>query len=126
MLSPLNRSLYCARIVAVATLAAGGLVNCVRAQDAGPNHGALLDDLSVGDVVVGMRTVEHDYQNKFNERPLPNFAGAPTAIDSLKRVSSSPNSFQVHFGTIASGDEDVIDSAISFVRKNLRSPKALR
>jgi adenosylhomocysteine nucleosidase len=71
--------------------------------------GALRDDLSIGDVVVGTKTVEHDYQNKFTERPLPSFAGAPTPIDDLKSISSAVSSFQVHFGTIASGDEDVID-----------------
>jgi adenosylhomocysteine nucleosidase len=72
--------------------------------------GALVDDLSIGDVVVGTTTVEHDYNNKFNDRPLPSFDGAPTAIAGLKGVSLPPDSFRVHFGKIASGDEDVVDT----------------
>ncbi|MFQ5928763.1 MAG: 5'-methylthioadenosine/S-adenosylhomocysteine nucleosidase [Acidobacteriota bacterium] len=69
--------------------------------------GALVDDLSVGDIVVATTTVEHDYDNKFNQRPVPRFAGAQTAIADLKRASLLSNSFKVQFGTIASGDEDV-------------------
>jgi adenosylhomocysteine nucleosidase len=71
--------------------------------------GALADDLAVGDVVVATATLEHDYQNKFNSRPLPRFEGASSAIAGLREASSSARSFKVHFGTIASGDEDVVD-----------------
>ncbi len=71
--------------------------------------GALVDDLSIGDVVVATTTVEHDYNNKFNQRPLPKFNGAQTAIAGLKRASLSSPSFKVHFGPVASGDEDVIE-----------------
>ena len=55
-------------------------------------------------------TVEHDYNNKFNERALPKFDGARTAIADLKSVSHSTNAFSVHFGPIASGDEDVVET----------------
>ncbi len=71
--------------------------------------GALAADLSVGDVVVATATIEHDYDNRFSTRPLPRFEGAPAAIDSLRRVSPSAHSFRVHFGPIASGDEDIVD-----------------
>jgi adenosylhomocysteine nucleosidase len=71
--------------------------------------GALADDVFVGDVVVATTTVEHDYNNKFNTRAAPRFDGAQTAIADLRRVSLSLNSFKVHFGTVASGDEDVIE-----------------
>ena len=40
--------------------------------------GALTDKVSVGDVVVATTTVEHDYNNKFSERALPKFDGAPS------------------------------------------------
>lgn len=70
--------------------------------------GGLIDDLSIGDIVVATKTVEHDYNNRFNKRPIPSFDGAQTAIAGLRRVSLLPNSFKVHFGTVASGDEDVI------------------
>ena len=72
--------------------------------------GALADEVSVGDIVVATTTVEHDYNNKFSERDLPKFDGARTAIADLKSVSHSTDTFSVHFGPIASGDEDVIDT----------------
>lgn len=72
--------------------------------------GALADEVSVGDVVVATTTVEHDYNNKFSERALPKFDGARTAIADLKSVSRSANMFSVHFGPIASGDEDVVET----------------
>ena len=72
--------------------------------------GALADKVRVGDVVVATTTVEHDYNNKFNERALPKFDGARAAIADLKSVSQSVNAFSVHFGPIASGDEDVVET----------------
>ena len=49
------------------TDAGWGLVICAGAA------GALADEVIVGDVVVATATVEHDYQNKFNSRPIPRF-----------------------------------------------------
>ena len=72
--------------------------------------GALGDTVSVGDVVAATTTVEHDYNNKFSERALPKFDGAPAAIADLKSVSQSVKAFTVHFGPIASGDEDVVET----------------
>ena len=72
--------------------------------------GALADEVSVGDVVVATTTVEHDYNNKFSERALPKFDGASAAIADLKSVSQSVKTFSVHFGPIASGDEDVVET----------------
>ncbi|RKU08287.1 5'-methylthioadenosine/S-adenosylhomocysteine nucleosidase [Candidatus Poribacteria bacterium] len=72
--------------------------------------GALADEVSVGDVVVATTTVEHDYNNKFNKRALPKFDGAQAAIADLKSVSYSTDTFNVHFGPIASGDEDVVET----------------
>ena len=72
--------------------------------------GALVDEVIVGDVVVATTTVEHDYNNKFNERALPKFDGAQAAIADLKSVSQSVNVFSVHFGPMASGDEDVVET----------------
>ena len=69
--------------------------------------GALSNDLAIGDVIVGTSTVEHDYQNKFNERPRPIFKGANFAIESLQDLSL-PAEFSVYFGRIASGDEDIV------------------
>ena len=72
--------------------------------------GALSEEVLVGDVVVATTTVEHDYNNKFNKRALPKFDGARTAIANLRSVSQSANAFSVHFGPIASGDEDVVET----------------
>jgi len=82
-----------------------GLVICAGAA------GALADELAVGDVVVATTTVEHDYHNRFSARPAPRFDGAPDAIEGLRRVSLPSGSFRVRFGTVASGDEDVVDAA---------------
>ena len=72
--------------------------------------GGLVNDLDIGDVIVATTTVEHDYNNKFNQRPLPRFDGAQAAIIDLRTASLSANSFKVHFGPVASGDEDVIEA----------------
>lgn len=72
--------------------------------------GALAEGLSDGDVVVGTETVEHDIRNRFGPPLLPRFGGAPVVVSALRSVRSG-SSFQVHFGPIASGDEDVVDAA---------------
>ncbi len=72
--------------------------------------GALVDGVCVGDVVVATTTVEHDYNNKFSNRPLPKFDGAETTISDLKSALQSAHSFRVHFGPIASGDEDIVET----------------
>jgi adenosylhomocysteine nucleosidase len=72
--------------------------------------GGLADEVSVGDVVVGVTTVEHDYKNGFSSRPRPRFEAAPATIERLRQVSLSSNGFKVHFGVIASGDEDIVDA----------------
>lgn len=70
--------------------------------------GALVNDLSVGDIVVSTETVEHDIHNKFGKPLLPRFSGEKRAIEALKQVSLVADSFRIHFGPIASGDEDVV------------------
>ena len=70
--------------------------------------GASADEVPVGDIVVATTTVEHDYNNKFNKRALPKFDGAEAAIAELRSVSHSAKAFSVHFGPIASGNEDVV------------------
>jgi adenosylhomocysteine nucleosidase len=70
--------------------------------------GALVAGLAVGDVVVATETVEHDVRNRFGPPRLPRFSGAATIIASLRAVRLPPSTFHLHFGAIASGDEDVI------------------
>ncbi len=71
--------------------------------------GALMDELSPGDIVVSTETVEHDIHNKFGQPLLPRFRSAKTALAELRDGLSARTSFNVHFGPIASGDEDVVD-----------------
>jgi adenosylhomocysteine nucleosidase len=73
--------------------------------------GSLTQELSVGDVVVGTETVEHDYRLLFATRPLPRFCGHVQSIEDLRRSAHSVSGFGVAFGVIASGDEDVVTSA---------------
>jgi len=72
--------------------------------------GSLAPELSVGDVVVGTETVEHDYRQLFATRPLPRFPGHGPSIDGLRRSALGVSGFHVAFGVIASGDEDVVSS----------------
>jgi adenosylhomocysteine nucleosidase len=70
--------------------------------------GASGNGVAVGDVVVATETVEHDIHNHFGPPRLPRFSGAPTMIEPLKGMRPPRNTFTVHFGPIASGDEDVV------------------
>jgi nucleoside phosphorylase len=49
--------------------------------------GSLALELSVGDIVVGTETVEHDYRLLFATRPLPRFPGHGPSIDALRRLA---------------------------------------
>lgn len=72
--------------------------------------GALVDALSPGDVVVATETVEHDIRNKFGTPLMPRFRSAETTLAALRERQASLTACTVHFGPIASGDEDVVDS----------------
>lgn len=61
------------------------------------------------DVVVATETVEHDFNLKFINKKKPKFAGDKLLIGFFKKVK--PNGFDIHFGPVASGDEDVLDRA---------------
>ena len=73
--------------------------------------GALVDGLSVGDVVIATETVEHDIRNKFGRPLLPRFRGSAELVDTFRKMPVDDRAFRVHFGPIASGDEDVIEAA---------------
>ena len=65
--------------------------------------------LATGDIVVATETIEHDSRSKFGEPLLPRFESAEKAVEELRNGPASIL-FRVHFGPIASGDEDVIDA----------------
>jgi adenosylhomocysteine nucleosidase len=71
--------------------------------------GALAPEVCVGDLVVATSTVEHDFNNKFSKRPKPQFNGDGSSIRKLQKLDFSDAGFNVHFGIMAGGDEDVIE-----------------
>jgi adenosylhomocysteine nucleosidase len=71
--------------------------------------GALTERLRPLDVVVAESTVEHDFKLRFVKCPIPAFVGDPNALRVLK--DHAAHGFALHFGLIASGDEDVVDTA---------------
>jgi adenosylhomocysteine nucleosidase len=71
--------------------------------------GALAPEVKVGDVIIATSTLEHDYNNKFSNRPKPQFAGDIKSIEQIQALNLSSADFKVHFGTMAGSDEDVID-----------------
>jgi adenosylhomocysteine nucleosidase len=73
--------------------------------------GSLSKSLNVGDVVVATETVEHDYNLKFAYRSLPRFAGDHQIIKILQNLPQTNSAFSIHFGAVASGDEDIVDTA---------------
>lgn len=71
--------------------------------------GALAPEVRVGDLIIATTTVEHDYNNKFSQRPKPQFHGDAKSIEQLKSLKLPNVDFKVHFGIMAGGDEDVIE-----------------
>ena len=55
--------------------------------------GSLDPNLSVGDVVVGTETVEHDYRLLFATRPLPRFRGDIASLMRLRAASAALSGF---------------------------------
>jgi hypothetical protein len=67
----------------------------------------LTRNVKLGDVVVVTVTVEHDFRERFAPEPLPRHAGNHQRLDELRTVADATAfPFIVHFGPVASGDED--------------------
>lgn len=71
--------------------------------------GAIASEVYVGDIIVATSTIEHDFNNKFSRRPKPQFQGDLKSIEQLQRLNLADAEFNVHFGIMAGGDEDVIE-----------------
>jgi adenosylhomocysteine nucleosidase len=71
--------------------------------------GALAPEVEVGDLIVATTTVEHDYNLRFVKRPNPRFSGDAKSIEEIRALRFPEAGFKIHFGIMASGDEDVID-----------------
>ena len=65
--------------------------------------GALAPEVRVGDVIIATSTLEHDYNNKFSNRPKPRFAGDRQRIEQIKSLDLSDTEFKVHFCIMAGG-----------------------
>ena len=73
--------------------------------------GALDGDLLPGDVVIATETVEHDYKMRFDgDTPAPRHPCSVEARLGIELAQPDNNSLRLHFGAIASGDEDVVSS----------------
>lgn len=113
------------------TIACGGLgkvqfaVSTQHLVDAGPNWdlvicagaaGGLSSLLAVGDIVIGPETVEYDIRNHFGPPLLPKFAASESTLRHYQeQVANTSWDFNVHFGVIASGDQDVVDEEVQRV-----------
>ena len=71
--------------------------------------GALSGDLSIGDVVIATETIEYDIQNRFGPPMLPHFPCAEQILERCRLGLRAEQSFGIHYGPIASGDEDVVE-----------------
>jgi adenosylhomocysteine nucleosidase len=72
--------------------------------------GSLSNSVELGDVVVGTCSVEHDYKLRFVQAPSPVHFADPSLLASVQdALANSGTPFGVHFGPIASGDEDVVE-----------------
>jgi len=72
--------------------------------------GALDDRLVVGDVVIGTETAEFDIRNNFGKPLLPRFKGDAGVVETFRFLTLAGAPFTIHLGTIASGDEDIVDA----------------
>lgn len=75
--------------------------------------GGLSEDMSVGDLVISEKVIEHDYKELFNPSgKLPEYLGDSSLLAQAKRAREHLDrlDFNVHFGNVASGDEDIIDA----------------
>ena len=69
--------------------------------------GAIDQKVSILDVVIAEKTLEHDFKLKFISRALPAFAGDLKLLAKFSKLKL--DGFQIHIGILASGDEDVVD-----------------
>ena len=70
-----------------------------------------MSNLAVADVVAATATVEHDFNRVLSPRPLPSFEGHPHHLSILRAIADTLDSFNVHFGPVASGDEGIANVA---------------
>ncbi len=96
----------------------GGLF-CVGAA------GSLSADIHFGDVVVGDRTIEHDYKIRFDPADPPCHPANEQLLREFRKAAKNTLPFQTHFGSIASGDEDIVDTVRAGELRQLTGAKCV-
>jgi adenosylhomocysteine nucleosidase len=81
-----------------------GLVICAGAA------GSLHPEIQPLDVVISEVTIEHDFRVRFSDHELPRFPADTATLEKIRR-RLEPTAYNVHFGPLASGDEDILDEA---------------
>jgi adenosylhomocysteine nucleosidase len=71
--------------------------------------GSLNKNVKVFDVVIATKTIEHDYHLKFIKQNQPEVMGDIKLIEKLQKLNLNTK-FKLHFGPIASGDEDILEA----------------
>lgn len=70
--------------------------------------GALTGEMEPGDIVVATETVEHDIR-KFGHPLIPRFRSDEFLVEQFRELLDGPTACRLHFGPVASGDEDVLN-----------------
>ena len=69
--------------------------------------GGLAKEVQLADVVVATETIEHDILHH-SDTEMPKFPSDQTIVAEFKNLPGLLKRFPVHFGPIASGDEDIM------------------
>ena len=87
--------------------------------------GSLTCDVHFGDVVVAEYTIEHDYKLRFEPSEPPSHAANEKLLHEFRTAATGTLPFRVHFGRIASGDEDIVDETRARELQQLTSAKCV-
>lgn len=68
--------------------------------------GALDSGIGIGSVVIAEKTLEHDFKSSFKKNKKPLFKGSASLIQKIKSLSLE----NIFYGTVASGDEDILST----------------
>lgn len=69
--------------------------------------GGLKPELGLGDIVVATETVEHDIR-KYSRSLMPRFSSNEALLGRFRALAKKQREFSIHFGPVASGDEDIM------------------
>lgn len=84
-------------------------IGSVEALICAGSAGGLASEVQTGDLVIAEKTIEHDFKQKFFFKEGSNhFLGNAELLQKSKNFKGTD--FFVHFGAIASGDEDIVDT----------------